>query len=114
LVLHEAIKGKLLEPAGTLVARSLVGNCVTSLDMPSCSMAVSMLDEEMKRLWDAAVHSSALRCLWREAAAEEPTWSSWPLRRPRRDHGQSPCASHAADNQVEHLRRILKSYARHY
>jgi len=52
---------KLLEPAGIVVARSLVGNFVTSLDMAGCSMTVSMLDEEMKRLWDAPVHTAALR-----------------------------------------------------
>jgi phosphoenolpyruvate---glycerone phosphotransferase subunit DhaK len=59
-LMYEAVR-KLLEPAGTVVARSLVGNFVTSLDMAGCSMAVSMLDEEMRRLWDAAVHSAALR-----------------------------------------------------
>jgi phosphoenolpyruvate---glycerone phosphotransferase subunit DhaK len=52
---------KLLEPAGVVIARSLVGNFVTSLDMAGCSMTVSMLDEEMKRLWDAPVHTAALR-----------------------------------------------------
>jgi phosphoenolpyruvate---glycerone phosphotransferase subunit DhaK len=51
---------KLLEPAGIVVARSLVGNFVTSLDMAGCSMTVSMLDE-MKRHWDAPVHTAALR-----------------------------------------------------
>jgi dihydroxyacetone kinase-like protein len=52
---------KLLEAVGVVVARSLVGNFVTSLDMAGCSMTVSMLDEEMKRLWDAPVHTAALR-----------------------------------------------------
>ncbi len=52
---------RLLEGAGTVVARSLVGNFVTSLDMAGCSVTVSMLDEEMKRLWDAPVHTPALR-----------------------------------------------------
>jgi phosphoenolpyruvate---glycerone phosphotransferase subunit DhaK len=52
---------KLLEPAGVVIARSLVGNFVTSLDMAGCSVTVSMLDEEMKRLWDAPVHTAALR-----------------------------------------------------
>jgi len=52
---------KLLEPAGIVVARSLVGNFVTSLDMAGCSMTLLMLDEEMKRLWDAPVHTAALR-----------------------------------------------------
>jgi dihydroxyacetone kinase len=50
-----------LETAGCTVARSLVGNFVTSLDMAGCSVTVSLLDDEMKRLWDAPVHTAALR-----------------------------------------------------
>jgi len=52
---------KPLEAAGCAVARSLVGNFVTSLDMAGCSVTVSLLDEETKRLWDAPVHTAALR-----------------------------------------------------
>jgi hypothetical protein len=52
---------RLLEPARHHVSRSLVGNFVTSLDMAGCSVTVSMVDEEMKRLWDAPVHAPALR-----------------------------------------------------
>src|ERR1700731_1661563 len=59
-LMYYAIR-RLLEPAGTTVARSLVGNFVTSLDMAGCSATISMLDEEMKRLWDAPVHTPALR-----------------------------------------------------
>jgi dihydroxyacetone kinase-like protein len=54
---------KRLEVSGIVVARSLVGSFVTSLDMAGCSLTVSMLDEEMRRLWDAPVHTPALR--WR-------------------------------------------------
>ena len=50
-----------LEPAGCIIARSLVGNFVTSLDMAGCSATVSLLDDETKRLWDAPVHTAALR-----------------------------------------------------
>lgn len=50
-----------LETAGCVIARSLVGNFVTSLDMAGCSVTVSLLDEEMKSLWDAPVHTAALR-----------------------------------------------------
>jgi phosphoenolpyruvate---glycerone phosphotransferase subunit DhaK len=50
-----------LEAASCTVARSLVGNFVTSLDMAGCSVTVSLLDNEMKRLWDAPVHTAALR-----------------------------------------------------
>jgi len=52
-----------LEATGTIVTRSLVGNFVTSLDMAGCSATVSMLDEDVMRLWDAPVHTPALR--WR-------------------------------------------------
>ena len=50
-----------LEAAGCTVARSLVGNFVTSLDMAGCSVTVSLLDDEMKHLWDAPIHTAALR-----------------------------------------------------
>ena len=59
-LMYDAVR-KLLEGAGTVVTRSLVGNFVTSLDMAGCSATVSMLDEETKRLWDAPVHTPALR-----------------------------------------------------
>ena len=51
----------LLEKAGVRVARSLVGNYVTSLEMAGGSVTVTMLDTELKRLWDAPVHTAALR-----------------------------------------------------
>jgi phosphoenolpyruvate---glycerone phosphotransferase subunit DhaK len=59
-LMYDAVR-KLLEPAGISIARSLVGNYVTSLDMAGCSVTISMLDEETKRLWDAPVHTAALR-----------------------------------------------------
>lgn len=49
------------ERAGLRVARSLVGNYVTSLDMAGCSLTVTCLDAEMTALWDAPVHAPALR-----------------------------------------------------
>jgi dihydroxyacetone kinase-like protein len=52
---------KLLEKRGVTIARSLVGNYVTSLDMAGCSITVSLLDAEMLALWDAPVHTAALR-----------------------------------------------------
>lgn len=61
-LMYDAVRSR-LEPAGTVVSRSLVGNFVTSLDMAGCSATVAMLDEEMRRLWDAPVHTPALR--WR-------------------------------------------------
>jgi dihydroxyacetone kinase-like protein len=61
-LMYDAVR-RLLESAGSIVTRSLVGNFVTSLDMAGCSVTVSILDDEMKRLWDAPVHTPALR--WR-------------------------------------------------
>ena len=52
---------KILEEAGFLVSRSLVGNYVTSLEMAGCSLTVSMIDDRLKELWDAPVHTPALR-----------------------------------------------------
>jgi len=43
------------------VVRSLVGNYVTSLEMAGCSITVCMLTDELMRLWDAPVHTAALR-----------------------------------------------------
>ena len=43
------------------VVRSLVGNYVTSLEMAGCSITVCMLSDELMRLWDAPVHTAALR-----------------------------------------------------
>ncbi len=46
---------------GVSIVRSLVGNFTTSLDMAGCSVTLTLLDEEMIRLWDAPVHTAALR-----------------------------------------------------
>ena len=50
-----------LAERGATVERSLVGNYVTSLEMQGCSVSVLRLDDEMTRLWDAPVHTAALR-----------------------------------------------------
>ena len=50
-----------LQKRGLDIARSLVGNYVTSLEMAGCSITLSRMDEEMLRLWDAPVHTAALR-----------------------------------------------------
>jgi phosphoenolpyruvate---glycerone phosphotransferase subunit DhaK len=50
-----------LDGKGLKVARSLVGNYCTSLDMAGCSLTVTALDDELARLWDAPVHTAALR-----------------------------------------------------
>ena len=59
-IMYHAAHG-LLAKAGVRVARSLVGNYVTSLEMAGGSVTVTMLDTELKRLWDAPVHTAALR-----------------------------------------------------
>lgn len=43
------------------VARTLVGNYVTSLDMAGCSLTLCQVDEELLELWDAPVATPALR-----------------------------------------------------
>jgi dihydroxyacetone kinase-like protein len=46
---------------GLTVARSLVGNYTTSLEMAGCSITLAQLDDELLRLWDAPIHTAALR-----------------------------------------------------
>ena len=50
-----------LEQWGFAVRRSLVGNYVTSLEMAGASITVTLLDDEIAKLWDAPVHTAALR-----------------------------------------------------
>ncbi|MEV7443898.1 dihydroxyacetone kinase subunit DhaK [Streptomyces sp. NPDC091204] len=57
---HAAVAG-VLEARGVQVARALVGNYVTSLDMAGCSVTLCRADEELLRLWDAPVQTAALR-----------------------------------------------------
>jgi dihydroxyacetone kinase-like protein len=52
---------KQLDGRGVKVARSLVGNWTTSLEMAGCSLTVTLLDDELTRLWDAPVETAALR-----------------------------------------------------
>ncbi|WP_445150762.1 dihydroxyacetone kinase subunit DhaK [Baekduia sp. Peel2402] len=46
---------------GLTVARSLVGDYVTSLDMAGMSITLTALDDELTTLWDAPVRTPALR-----------------------------------------------------
>lgn len=50
-----------LSTAGLRVHRSLVGNYMTSLDMLGLSLTVMLLDDPLTDLWDAPVHTAALR-----------------------------------------------------
>lgn len=52
---------KQLADKGIEVTRSLVGNYITSLEMPGLSITLLRLDEETTMLWDAPVHTAALR-----------------------------------------------------
>ncbi|HEY4067278.1 MAG TPA: dihydroxyacetone kinase subunit DhaK [Burkholderiaceae bacterium] len=52
---------KVLAEAGIRVARHLTGSYVTSLEMAGCSVTVSAVDAAMLALWDAPLHTPALR-----------------------------------------------------
>ncbi|HEU5089183.1 MAG TPA: dihydroxyacetone kinase subunit DhaK [Roseiflexaceae bacterium] len=52
---------RVLGARGITIARSLVGNYITSLEMAGCTLTLLRLDDEMIRYWDAPVHTSALR-----------------------------------------------------
>ena len=59
VVFNEVVR--LLGDRGITVARSLVGNYVTSLEMAGCMLTLTKLDDELTRLWDAPVNTPALR-----------------------------------------------------
>ncbi|MFU0832661.1 MAG: Dihydroxyacetone kinase DhaK subunit [Oscillospiraceae bacterium] len=50
---------KVLAEKGIKVAKTHVGNCMTSLEMGGCSISVLKLDEELKRLLSAPAETSA-------------------------------------------------------
>ena len=52
---------KIMDKAGITVARNLVGNYITSLEMAGCSVTLLRADEELIRLWDAPVNTAGLR-----------------------------------------------------
>jgi dihydroxyacetone kinase-like protein len=52
---------KILRGRDITIARSLVGNYITSLEMAGCSITLVRLDDELTRYWDAPVHTPALR-----------------------------------------------------
>src|SRR5438445_1464311 len=52
---------QLLRDAGLEPARRLVGSYITSLEMAGASLTLLLLDEELTALWDAPVHTAALR-----------------------------------------------------
>jgi dihydroxyacetone kinase-like protein len=50
-----------LRAAGVEPVRNLVGSYITSLEMAGASLTVLELDDELTSLWDAPVHTPALR-----------------------------------------------------
>jgi len=52
---------KIMDKAGITVARNLVGNYITSLEMAGCSVTFLRADEELIRLWDGPVNTAGLR-----------------------------------------------------
>jgi dihydroxyacetone kinase-like protein len=52
---------RILDAAGITATRFLTGSYVTSLDMAGVSITASVLDGQAKELWDAPVHTAALR-----------------------------------------------------
>jgi dihydroxyacetone kinase-like protein len=52
---------KIIAARGATIARNLVGNYITSLDMAGASITVLRLTPDLTRLWDAPVETPALR-----------------------------------------------------
>jgi phosphoenolpyruvate---glycerone phosphotransferase subunit DhaK len=52
---------RIVEAKGATIARSLVGNYITSLDMTGASVTVLRLTPDLTALWDAPVETPALR-----------------------------------------------------
>jgi len=59
-VVYDALN-RLLHGKQITIARSLVGNYITSLDMAGCSITLVRLDDELTKYWDAPVHTPGLR-----------------------------------------------------
>lgn len=61
-LLFDSIK-KICHQKGFVVSRALVGNYATSLDMAGFSITICRLIPQLKKLWDAPVHTPSLH--WR-------------------------------------------------
>ena len=59
LMVHAA--RKVLDRHGIRVVRHLTGSYVTSLEMAGCSITVTAVSPDLLELWDAPVHTAALR-----------------------------------------------------
>ena len=85
---------RVLAERGVAVARTLVGNYVTSLDMAGASVTLCQVDEELLRLWDAPVRTPGLR---------------WGDVRPAGDRGHGQRTYHARRSSAR--RRLLPPLA---
>jgi dihydroxyacetone kinase-like protein len=61
LYLAHGIAERLLAERGIVVERRLVGPFITSLEMQGMSLTLLKVDDELLELWDAPVHTAALR-----------------------------------------------------
>lgn len=52
---------RILSGKGVKVARTLVGNHITSLEMAGCSLTLLNADDDLLKLWDAPVNTPGLR-----------------------------------------------------
>ena len=52
---------KVCEEKGLKIVRNLIGSYMTSLEMQGCSITLLKVDDEMVKLWDAPVMTSALK-----------------------------------------------------
>lgn len=52
---------ELLQSKGITIARNLIGNYITSLEMAGCSITLLKADDELLELWDAPVLTPAMR-----------------------------------------------------
>lgn len=59
-LIYEMVAERLAQE-GLTIARSLVGNYTTALDMAGASVTLCALDDEIKTHWDSPVHTPALR-----------------------------------------------------
>jgi phosphoenolpyruvate---glycerone phosphotransferase subunit DhaK len=59
LMVNSALR--VLRGSSVRVSRYLTGTFVTSLEMAGCSITLSLLDDALRNLWDAPVHTAALR-----------------------------------------------------
>jgi dihydroxyacetone kinase-like protein len=59
VIYHEL--DRICQRRGLVIARNLVGNYITSLEMAGCSISLLRVNEELINLWDDPVHTPALR-----------------------------------------------------